>query len=311
MKNDASVSERFLLSLLLIIRQIKFVILSIRFIIGDLLDSENDIFEQPKEWDSHGSEEPQKAFDHGTELIPWYVLSIQADVHQFLLQGATVIHYDQDTHLSARCFLQLQPDNSTLTWIKPTTASPASAKAKLGVLSNTSEPGKFPLLGNAGLSGLVEGILDLFAAKAVYMGHPNIDIHTVCVQNKLSNMSLSETGVTLLYGLQTTDNRLLHFVAPKHTAKMLFSGLLELTRAVRKMRKFPDQRQQWLRKQYVSLYQVRGKGCSLPCLLGSIILQIYLVKTHWTTRPPRFIFPALSTFCLSDVEQLLLNFSVP
>ncbi|XP_023610603.1 1-phosphatidylinositol 4,5-bisphosphate phosphodiesterase epsilon-1 [Myotis lucifugus] len=229
-----------------------------QFVIGDLLDTENDIFEQPKEWDPHGLEEPQKAFDHGIELIPWYVLSIRADVHQFLLQGATVIHYDQDTHLSARCFLQLQPDNSTLTWIKPTTASPASAKAKLGMPAATSEPGKFPLLGNAGLSGLAEGVLDLFSVKAVYMGHPSIDIHTVCVQNKLSSMFLSETGVTLLYGLQTTDNRLLHFVAPKHTAKMLFSGLLELTKAVRKMRKFPDQRQQWLRKQYVSLYQVRG-----------------------------------------------------
>ncbi|XP_036192443.1 1-phosphatidylinositol 4,5-bisphosphate phosphodiesterase epsilon-1 isoform X1 [Myotis myotis] len=226
-----------------------------QFVIGDLLDTENDIFEQPKEWDPHGLEEPQKAFDHGIELIPWYVLSIRADVHQFLLQGATVIHYDQDTHLSARCFLQLQPDNSTLTWIKPTTASPASAKAKLGMPTATSEPGKFPLLGNAGLSGLAEGVLDLFSVKAVYMGHPSIDIHTVCVQNKLSSMFLSETGVTLLYGLQTTDNRLLHFVAPKHTAKMLFSGLLELTKAVRKMRKFPDQRQQWLRKQYVSLYQ--------------------------------------------------------
>lgn len=253
-----------------------------QFIIGDLLDSENDIFEQPKDWDPHGSEEPQKAFDHGTELIPWYVLSIQADVHQFLLQGATVIHYDQDTHLSARCFLQLQPDNSTLTWIKPTTASLASAKAKLGVLSNTSEPGKFPLLGNAGLSGLVEGVLDLFSAKAVYMGHPNIDIHTVCVQNKLSNMSLSETGVTLLYGLQTTDNRLLHFVAPKHTAKMLFSGLLELTRAVRKMRKFPDQRQQWLRKQYVSLYQEDGRYEG-PTLAHAVEL---FGGRRWSTRNP-------------------------
>nr|XP_012422152.1 PREDICTED: 1-phosphatidylinositol 4,5-bisphosphate phosphodiesterase epsilon-1 isoform X2 [Odobenus rosmarus divergens] len=253
-----------------------------QFIIGDLLDSENDIFEQSKEWDSHGSEEPQKAFDHGTELIPWYVLSIRADVHQFLLQGATVIHYDQDTHLSARCFLQLQPDNSTLTWIKPTTASPASAKAKLGVLSNTSEPGKFPLLGNAGLSGLAEGVLDLFSAKAVYMGHPSIDIHTVCVQNKLGNMFLSETGVTLLYGLQTTDNRLLHFVAPKHTAKMLFSGLLELTRAVRKMRKFPDQRQQWLRKQYVSLYQEDGRYEG-PTLAHAVEL---FGGRRWSTRNP-------------------------
>ncbi|XP_040341839.1 1-phosphatidylinositol 4,5-bisphosphate phosphodiesterase epsilon-1 isoform X3 [Herpailurus yagouaroundi] len=253
-----------------------------QFIIGDLLDSENDIFEKSKEWDTHGSEEPQKAFDHGTELIPWYVLSIRADVHQFLLQGATVIHYDQDTHLSARCFLQLQPDNSTLTWTKPTTASLASAKAKLGVLSNTSEPGKFPLLGNAGLSGLAEGVLDLFSAKAVYMGHPSIDIHTVCVQNKLGSMFLSETGVTLLYGLQTTDNRLLHFVAPRHTAKMLFSGLLELTRAVRKMRKFPDQRQQWLRKQYVSLYQEDGRYEG-PTLAHAVEL---FGGRRWSTRNP-------------------------
>lgn len=245
-----------------VIPQAKFMSLSIRFIIGDLLDSENDIFEQSKECDLHRSEESQKAFDHGTELIPWYVLSIQADVHQFLLQGATVIHYDQDTHLSARCFLQLQPDNSTLTWMKPPSTSPATTKAKLNVLNNTGEPGKFPLLGSAGLSSLTEGVLDLFSSKAVYMGHPNIDLHTVCVQNKLSNICLSETGVTLLYGLQTTDNRLLHFVAPKYTAKMLFSGLLELTRAVRKMKKFPDQRQQWLRKQYVNLYQVSR----VPCL---------------------------------------------
>ncbi|KAM9197228.1 1-phosphatidylinositol 4,5-bisphosphate phosphodiesterase epsilon-1 isoform 1-T1 [Dugong dugon] len=251
-----------------------------QFIIGDLLDSENDIFEQSKEWDPHGAEEPQKAFDHGTELIPWYVLSIRTDVHQFLLQGATVIHYDQDTHLSARCFLQLQPDNSTLTWIKPITASPASAKAKLGVLSNTAEPGKFPLLGSAGVSGLAEGVLDLFSAKAVYMGHPGIDIHTVCVQNKLGSMFLSETGVTLLYGLQTTDNRLLHFVAPKHTARMLFSGLLALTRAVRKMRRFPDQRLQWLRKQYVSLYQEDGRYEG-PTLAHAVEL---FGGRRWSTR---------------------------
>uniref|UniRef100_A0A8C6RN07 Phosphoinositide phospholipase C n=1 Tax=Nannospalax galili TaxID=1026970 RepID=A0A8C6RN07_NANGA len=251
-----------------------------QFIIGDLLDSENDIFEQSKECDPHGSEESHKAFDHGTELIPWYVLSIQADVHQFLLQGATVIHYDQDTHLSARCFLQLQLDNSTLTWMKPPTTSPAGARPKLGMLSNMAEPGKFPSLGSAGLSSLTEGILDLFSVKAVYMGHPAIDIHTVCVQNKLSSMPLSETGVTLLYGLQTTDNRLLHFVAPKHTAKMLFSGLLELTTAVRKIKKFPDQRQQWLRKQYVSLYQEDGRYEG-PTLAHAVEL---FGGRRWSTR---------------------------
>ncbi|OXB53672.1 hypothetical protein ASZ78_013389, partial [Callipepla squamata] len=226
-----------------------------QFIIGDLSDSESDIFEQLKDWDTSSTEEQQKAFCHGIELIPWYVLSIRADVHQFMLQGATVIHYDQETHLSARCFLQLQPDNSTLTWTKPTTVCPANVKAKLSALGNTAELGKYQFLGNTGLNGLVEGFLDLFSAKAVYMGHSGIDMHTVCVQNKLCNMSLEENGITLLYGLQTTDNKLLHFVAPKYTARMLYDGLLELTKAVRKMRRFPDQRLQWLRKQYVSLYQ--------------------------------------------------------
>ncbi|XP_064572366.1 1-phosphatidylinositol 4,5-bisphosphate phosphodiesterase epsilon-1 isoform X1 [Zonotrichia leucophrys gambelii] len=227
-----------------------------QFLIGDLSDSESDIFEQLKEWDTSSTEEQQKAFCHGIELIPWYVLSIRADVHQFMQQGATVIHYDQETHLSARCFLQLQPDNSTLTWTKPTTVCPANAKAKLSVLGNTAELGKYQFLGN---TGLVEGFLDLFSAKAVYMGHSGIDMHTVCVQNKLCNMSLEENGITLLYGLQTTDNKLLHFVAPKYTARMLYDGLLELTKAVRKMRRFPDQRLQWLRKQYVSLYQEDGR----------------------------------------------------
>ncbi|NXJ67513.1 PLCE1 phosphodiesterase, partial [Rostratula benghalensis] len=248
-----------------------------QFIIGDLSDSENDIFEQLKEWDTHTAEEQQKAFCHGIELIPWYVLSVRADVHQFMQQGATVIRYDQETHLSARCFLQLQPDNSTLTWTKPTTVCPAAAKAKLGVLGNAAELGKYQFLGN---TGLVEGFLDLFSAKAVYMGHSGIDMHTVCVQNKLCNMSLEENGITLLYGLQTTDNKLLHFVAPKYTARMLYDGLLELTKAVRKMRRFPDQRLQWLRKQYVSLYQEDGRFEG-PTLAQAVEL---FGGRRWSTR---------------------------
>ncbi|XP_077206413.1 1-phosphatidylinositol 4,5-bisphosphate phosphodiesterase epsilon-1 isoform X2 [Paroedura picta] len=231
-----------------------------QFIMGDLSDSESDIFEQSKEWTTQAVEEQQQqAFSHGIELIPWYVLSIRADVHQFMLQGATVIHYDQETHFSARCFLQLQPDNSTLTWTKSNAACSAHPKVKPNVLGSTSELGKFPFLGNTGLNGLVEGCLDLFSAKAVYMGHPGIDIHAVCIQNKLCHLSLEENGVTLLYGLQTTENKLLHFVAPKYTARMLFEGLLELMKAIRKMKKFPDQRMQWLRKQYVSLYQEDGR----------------------------------------------------
>uniref|UniRef100_A0A4W3KER9 Phosphoinositide phospholipase C n=1 Tax=Callorhinchus milii TaxID=7868 RepID=A0A4W3KER9_CALMI len=231
------------------------------FIVGDLSDSESDSFEQSSEWDLSGAEEQQKAFSHETELIPWYVLSIRADVHQFLLQGATVIHYDQEAHLSARCFLKLQPDNCTLTWTKPPTASPAHTKVKSMIMGNSADSchSKFQIYGHVALNGLVEGFLDVSAVKAVYMGHTGIDLNTVCIQNKLCSMTLEENCVTLLYGVHTTDNRLLHFVAPKYTAKMVYNGLQELTNAVRKMKKFPDQRLQWLRKQYVNLYQEEGK----------------------------------------------------
>ncbi|XP_069756667.1 1-phosphatidylinositol 4,5-bisphosphate phosphodiesterase epsilon-1 isoform X2 [Narcine bancroftii] len=232
-----------------------------QFMVGDLSDSENDTFEQSSEWDLSGTEDQQKAFSHETELIPWYVLSIRADVHQFLLQGSTVIHYDQEAHLSARCFLKLETDNCSLTWSKPPTASPTNAKAKSIALGNSTDLGntKFQLYGNVALNGLAEGFLDMSVVKAVYMGHPGIDLNTVCIQNKLSHMTLEDNCITLLYGVHTTDNRLLHFVAPKYTAKMLHDGLQELVIAARKMKRFPDQRLQWLRKQYVSLYQEEGK----------------------------------------------------
>ncbi|XP_029953283.1 1-phosphatidylinositol 4,5-bisphosphate phosphodiesterase epsilon-1 isoform X2 [Salarias fasciatus] len=216
-----------------------------QFTVGDLSDSEGDLSSCEfivKEADFQGTEETHRAFNHGTELIPWYVLSLQPDVHQFLLQGATVIHYEQDSHLTARCLLRLQPDNTTLTWGKPQSGGASPPEQPLG-------------LGQTVAAGLAEGLLDIGVVKAVFLGHQGVDVHAVCLQNKLSQMTVEENALTLLYGLSTTDNRLLHFVAPNHTAQMLHKGLSELVNATRKLKKFPDQRLQWLRKQYVSLYQ--------------------------------------------------------
>ncbi|KAM8730218.1 1-phosphatidylinositol 4,5-bisphosphate phosphodiesterase epsilon-1 isoform 2-T2 [Acanthopagrus schlegelii] len=219
-----------------------------QFMVGDLSDSEGDLSSEPvvKEVEFQGTEETHKAFSHGTELIPWYVLSLQPDVHQFLLQGATVIHYDQDSHLTARCLLRLQPDNITLTWGKPQSGGASPTEPPLG-------------LGQTVVAGLAEGLLDLGVVKAVFLGHQGVDVHAVCLQNKLSQMTVEENGLSLLYGLSTTDNRLVHFVAPNHTARMLHKGLSELVNATRKLKKFPDQRLQWLRRQYVSLYQEDGR----------------------------------------------------
>ncbi|KAF0025434.1 hypothetical protein F2P81_022315 [Scophthalmus maximus] len=219
-----------------------------QFMVGDLSDSDGDLSSEPavKEAEFQGTEETHRAFCHGTELIPWYVLSLQPDIHQFLLQGATVIHYDQDSHLTARCLLRLQPDNTTLTWGKPQSGGASPPEQPLG-------------LGQTVVAGLAEGLLDLGVVKAVFLGHQGVDVHAVCLQNKLSQMTVEENGLSLLYGLSTTDNRLLHFVAPNHTARVLHNGLSELVNATRKLKKFPDQRLQWLRRQYVSLYQEDGR----------------------------------------------------
>uniref|UniRef100_A0A8B9KGT5 Phosphoinositide phospholipase C n=1 Tax=Astyanax mexicanus TaxID=7994 RepID=A0A8B9KGT5_ASTMX len=219
-----------------------------QFLVGDLSDSEGDLVEPPRETDLQSPEEPHGAFCHGTELIPWYVLSLSADIHQFLLQGATVIHFEQESHQSSRCLLRLQPDNCFLTWSKPQSSCPPGIRSKGCPLDPS-------IHSHAALCGLTEGVLDLSVVKAVFLGHPAVDINFVCLQHKLCNMSAEENGISLLYGAHTTDNKLLHFVAPTHTASVLYEGLQQLLSAIRKIKNFPDQRLQWLRRQYVGLYQ--------------------------------------------------------
>lgn len=228
-----------------------------QFLVGDLSDSEGDPLETVKDVDLQTSEDVRGPFSHGTELIPWYVLSLQPDIHQFLLQGATVIHYDPESHLTARCLLRLQPDNCVLTWSKPHSSCGLYGRAR-SFMGHPPSPDHLHL-SQPVHCGLSDGLLDLNVVKTVFMGHPGVDVNYVCLQHKLCNMNPGENGVTLLYGLHTTDNRLLHFVAPKHTARMLHEGLQELLSSIRKIRKFPDQRLQWLRKQYVSLYQEDGR----------------------------------------------------
>ncbi|XP_064788827.1 1-phosphatidylinositol 4,5-bisphosphate phosphodiesterase epsilon-1-like isoform X2 [Oncorhynchus masou masou] len=230
-----------------------------QFTVGDLSESAGDL-SQVKDPDFQGmGERTQKAFAHGTELMPWYVLSLHPHVHHFLQQGTTVIHYDQDSHLTARCLLRLQPDNCILTWAKLQSeglpgSSPGPDSSMLRSPTGSGYCGKLIL------NSLADGFLDLSVAKAVFMGHPGADIQAVCLQNKLSfGLSLEECGVTLLYGLHTTDNRLLHFVAPRNTARMVYAGLESLLAVHRRMRRFPDQRLQWLRRKYVNLYQEDGR----------------------------------------------------
>ncbi|XP_062383111.1 1-phosphatidylinositol 4,5-bisphosphate phosphodiesterase epsilon-1 isoform X3 [Sardina pilchardus] len=263
------------------------------FSIGDLSDAEVEGQEQVGGSehcgaDGDGEEEsgadppvaPEDAhgpFGHGTELIPWYMLSVRAEVHQFLLRGATVIHYEQESRLSARCSLRLLPDNGTLVWGRPRSGgafpgAKASDPLQAPGAGGGSGGGGSSSTGGVALgTGLTEGALDLASVKGVFRGHPGADVAAVCALHKLSALSGGEHAVSLLHGHGTTDNRLLHLVAPGHTARMLHEGLQALCTAARRMRRFPDQRLQWLRRQYISLYQEDGR-CEGPTLAQAIEL---------------------------------------
>uniref|UniRef100_A0A8C5CJ15 Phosphoinositide phospholipase C n=1 Tax=Gadus morhua TaxID=8049 RepID=A0A8C5CJ15_GADMO len=220
----------------------------IRFTVGDVSDAEAEpcLEAGGKEVEFQGTEETHPAFAHNTEIIPWYVLSLQPDTHQFLLQGATVIHYDQDSHLSARCLLTLQPDNTTLTWGK------ASSRARWAPLHEASIPK--PLFNDARSSSTHETLLFYCIIHFITHYHKMFVVIFTAVE-----MTKKRIGNIILIDCDSASDRLLHFVAPNHTAQALHKGLSELVNATRKLKRFPDQRLQWLRRQYVSLYQEDGR----------------------------------------------------
>lgn len=62
--------------------------------------------------------------------------------------------------------------------------------------------------------------------QAVFLGHQGVDVHAVCLQNKLSQMTVEENGLSLLYGVSTTDNRLVPCQHQHPAMKSTFSPLV-------------------------------------------------------------------------------------
>lgn len=61
--------------------------------------------------------------------------------------------------------------------------------------------------------------------------------------------------ITLLYGTNIADNRILDFVLPPTLASLWYRGLRRLVRAAQlQRRKQTDKRLQWLKEQYLQLY---------------------------------------------------------
>ncbi|XP_078455752.1 1-phosphatidylinositol 4,5-bisphosphate phosphodiesterase epsilon-1 isoform X1 [Lampetra planeri] len=227
----------------------------VRFVLGDVAnETEDDRFDVADELDSAAPSCALPAHDHGVEVIPTHVLLrwLPLGLLDFLRRGCTALHYDAPGRASALCFLRLQPDNRTLAWGQTAVAGRARGAWPSAPVGR----------------GASEGSLDLSSLKDAFADGlaPSDAAHLAGLYRHAALLR----PLTLLHGAGTTDNRSLHFLAPKQTASQLTDALRLVATALRGLKRYPDQRLYWLRKQYTALFQ--EGSCQGPTLAQTVEL---------------------------------------
>ncbi len=185
---------------------------------------------------------------------------------QCMHHGLTAIHWEEDGNRSALCVLRLDPCNSVLTWAKYPDSDVDAELLLPPTMCNVKYNSLIPLQGS-----LEEGYLELSAAKQVFLGHEAPDLASVARRHGLSgSLSRTENCISLVFGTCITDNRLLHFVAPKRTVELWYAGLRALLSALQEQQMYvADQRISWLEKEYLNLFYSK-KNCYGPTPLDAI-----------------------------------------
>ncbi|XP_075922078.1 1-phosphatidylinositol 4,5-bisphosphate phosphodiesterase epsilon-1 isoform X1 [Petromyzon marinus] len=227
----------------------------VRFVLGDgANEAEDDRFDVADELDGAAPSCALPTHGHGVEVIPTHVLLrwLPLGLLDFLRRGCTALHYDAPGRASALCFLRLQPDNRTLAWGQ----TPVAGRAR----------GAWPSA--PGGRGASEGSLDLSSLKDAFADGlaPSDAVHLAGLYRHAALLR----PLTLLHGAGTTDNRALRFLAPKQTASQLTDALRLAATALRGLKRYPDQRLYWLRKQYAALFQ--EGSCQGPTLAQTVEL---------------------------------------
>ena len=182
---------------------------------------------------------------------------------QCLHHGATVVRWEGNNNShSTICFVRLEADNATLSWCKPQWSALRGATATAAPDYVFSDKFEIPGLVNkygAGLSILddfEEGHIDLSLIKEVLLGGEssiNADLTSISKRHGLEDLT-RENCLSLLFGTNISDNRLLEFVLPSAVARVWFRALRRLVRAsICLRRRHTDRRMTWLKEQYMTL----------------------------------------------------------
>ncbi|XP_069959980.1 1-phosphatidylinositol 4,5-bisphosphate phosphodiesterase epsilon-1 isoform X3 [Cherax quadricarinatus] len=213
--------------------------------------------------------------DHGVTLIPLPKSTAGLDLHtlQILHHGTTVVHWDPESGRSCLVYLRLERSNGTLTWCRPPwsalRAGHSSSQPDYILSANPEDvvsPGLLLMYSTSPeLSGGApeEGFVQIACVKEVEAGVREANFSAVTRRYLLENSPAPEQCVTLVYGANLADNRMLVLVAPPSVAKLWCQGLQVLVHAQRRLASVSDKRLYWLKEQYLKLY-FEDEACSGP-----------------------------------------------
>ena len=197
----------------------------------------------------------QRAHDqHVVAVITPKLSKVHVRDLQCLRHGSTVVHWEGNNSHSTICFLRLEADNTTLSWCKPQWSGLRgavgvpdyvfSSKFETQGLVNKYAAG-LPLLDD-----FEEGHIDVRLIKEVLLGESTADLNSISKRHGLEDLTRNNC-ISLLFGTNISDNRVLEFVLPSCIAKIWYRGLRKLVRAAMLLRRrYTDRRMIWLKEQY-------------------------------------------------------------
>ncbi|XP_076030317.1 1-phosphatidylinositol 4,5-bisphosphate phosphodiesterase epsilon-1-like isoform X2 [Oratosquilla oratoria] len=213
--------------------------------------------------------------DHGVTLVPLPPWTVGLDLHtlQILHHGTTVVHWDPESGRNCLVYLRLERSNGTLTWCRPpwsplkTGHSSSQPDYTLGSNpEDTVSPGlllKYATTPELTGGTLEEGFVELTCVKEVFSGCGDVSLPSMARRYFVDNIISPEHCVTLVYGANLADNRLMGLVAPPSIASLWCKGLQVLVQAHRRLSTVSDKRLFWLKEQYLKLY-FEDEACSGP-----------------------------------------------
>lgn len=229
-------------------------------------DSDGSISDYDLDLDSYRPIRPVSN-EHEVTLITPKFSGMSLHYLQCMHHGCTVVRCEVDTNRSMVVCLKLESDNRTLTWQKaPWSAlrgSPSPSDYVLKADFDLAMSNMISMRYNTdddALEALEEGFIDINIVKDVFLGADVSDFAAIGKRYGLENYTPEKNSLSIVYGYNITENKVIHFMSPDMVTRIWYQGLQCLVKANNKIKNQTDKRNHWLKTQYLQLYHENYKG---------------------------------------------------